>query len=44
MKKDNLSQLAFRLNLRTKLKKQPIELIHITKEECIKEIERRNKQ
>lgn len=44
MKKDNLTQLAFRLKLRNTLKKEPIELVRITHEEAKKEIERRNKQ
>ena len=34
MKKDNLTQLAFRLKLRNTLKKEPIELVRITHEEA----------
>lgn len=39
-----LQTLKFRMNLRKELSKQPLDLVLITKEESIREIERRNKK
>lgn len=36
--------LAFRLKIRAKLKNEPLEILQVTKEETIREIEIRNKQ
>lgn len=42
--KRKIQTTNYRLKIRNELQKQDIELIQITKEECIKEIDRRHKK
>jgi len=42
--RQRLDLAKYRLNLRAKLKNEPLEILIVTKEECIRELDLRNKQ
>lgn len=42
--RQRLDLAKYRLTLRAKLKNEPLEIVIVTKEECIRELDIRNKQ